>query len=107
MACLTADHYIADVEAFRHILRSAFTLASEAILVTLGITADVSSHRVWLHPAGEPRGEFEGLPGYRVLAFKEKPDWKRPAAIWPAVSIPGTRGCLSGKSKRSSRRSTG
>jgi mannose-1-phosphate guanylyltransferase len=73
MACLAADHYISDVEAFRHVLRSAFTLAGEGDLVTLGIRPTYPATGFGYIHAGEPRGEFEGLPAYRVLAFKEKP----------------------------------
>ncbi len=73
MACLTADHYIADVEAFRHVLRAAFRLASEGDLVTLGIRPTYPATGFGYIHAGEPRGEFDGLPAYRVLTFKEKP----------------------------------
>lgn len=74
MACLTADHFIADVRAFQRVLRAAFALASEGDLVTLGIKPTAPATGFGYIEGGEARGEFEGQAAFRVRAFKEKPD---------------------------------
>jgi mannose-1-phosphate guanylyltransferase len=73
MACVTADHYIADVEAFREVLRSAFVLAEQGELVTLGITPTDPATGFGYIQSGPALGDFGGHPAYRVEAFKEKP----------------------------------
>ena len=72
-ACLPADHYIAHEERFRDVLRAAFALAQEGDLVTLGIRPTAPATGFGYIEAGEPRGEYEGWPAFRVQAFKEKP----------------------------------
>ena len=66
---LSADHEIADEEAFREAVRLASSLAEDGKLVTFGI---VPTHPAtgygYLH-----RGNAEGT-GYRVEQFVEKPD---------------------------------
>jgi mannose-1-phosphate guanylyltransferase len=74
MACLTADHYIADVEAFRDVLKAAFALAREGDLVTLGVHPTYPATGFGYIESGESRGEFLGHPSFRVVGFKEKPD---------------------------------
>lgn len=73
MAILTADHYIVDVDRFRRALMAAFSLAAEGDIVTLGIPPSYPATGYGYIHAGGPRGEFDGFPAYRVLAFREKP----------------------------------
>lgn len=73
MACLTADHYIGDVDRFGAILRAAAALAAKGELVTLGITpTDPATGYGYVH-LGEPLQEIDGFAVHRVRSFKEKP----------------------------------
>jgi mannose-1-phosphate guanylyltransferase len=74
MACLTADHYIADVDGFRDVLRAAFALAGEGDLVTLGIKPSYPATGFGYIESGAARGDVRGHPSFHVTAFKEKPD---------------------------------
>jgi mannose-1-phosphate guanylyltransferase len=73
MACVTADHAIADPESFREALVAAHALALEGDLVTLGITPAYPATGYGYVERGEVRGVFNGVQAYRVKAFKEKP----------------------------------
>lgn len=73
MAVLPADHYIRDVERFRGALKSAFELAEEGEIVTLGIPPTYPATGFGYIEIGTPRKEFAGLSVFRVQAFKEKP----------------------------------
>jgi mannose-1-phosphate guanylyltransferase len=74
MACLTADHYIGDVESFRRALQAAFALAAEGDLVTLGIKPTYPATGFGYIELGEARGDFAGYRARRAGAFREKPD---------------------------------
>ena len=74
MACLTADHYIADVTSFQRALQAAFSLAAEGDLVTLGIRPTYPATGFGYIELGEARGEFLGHAAHRAVGFKEKPD---------------------------------
>src|SRR5215208_1771652 len=74
MAILTADHFIKDKKLFRYLISTAFDVASEGYLVTLGITPTFPSTGYGYIEQGEPLdGEYE-YPVYKVERFKEKPD---------------------------------
>lgn len=74
MACLTADHYIRNVEAFRRLLQAAFQVAEEGELVTLGITPTYPATGYGYIQRGEKLTRIGDLDVYRVEAFREKPD---------------------------------
>jgi mannose-1-phosphate guanylyltransferase len=74
MAVLTADHYIADSEAFRRTLAAAYQVAQQGHLVTLGIKPSFASTGFGYIERGELLAEVDGLAAYRVDAFREKPD---------------------------------
>jgi mannose-1-phosphate guanylyltransferase len=74
MAVLTADHYIADTDAFRKTLAAAYDVAQQGHLVTLGIMPKFASTGFGYIERGDPLGEFDGRPAYHVQAFREKPD---------------------------------
>lgn len=74
MAVLTSDHHIANVEKFHHLLETAYDVARQAYLVTLGITPTFPSTGYGYIQSGEPLGTFRGLESYCVKRFKEKPD---------------------------------
>jgi mannose-1-phosphate guanylyltransferase len=74
MAVLTADHYIGDEQKFRHALRSAYDVAQDNYLVTLGIQPTFPATGYGYIQRGEPIGVYGDLDVYHVLRFKEKPD---------------------------------
>lgn len=70
-----ADHWIGDRPAYDKTLLAAATLArKEGAIATLGIAPDYASTGYGYIEQGASLGEFEGLPGYRVSRFTEKPD---------------------------------
>lgn len=73
MAVLTADHYIGNEEKFRHALKSAYQVAQDDYLVTLGIQPTYAATGYGYIQQGEALNTYEGLQAYRVLRFKEKP----------------------------------
>ncbi len=74
MAVLTSDHFIGDVDKFQELLRSAFLVAQDGYLVTLGIEPTTPSTGYGYIQRGEAIGDYQGLIAYQVLRFKEKPD---------------------------------
>jgi mannose-1-phosphate guanylyltransferase len=74
MAILTADHYIADVERFRGLLRAAYDVAQEGHLVTLGITPTYPATGYGYIQNGAFLGTYLDAQAFHVLRFKEKPD---------------------------------
>jgi mannose-1-phosphate guanylyltransferase len=74
MACLTADHYMANEPAFRELLKAAYEAALDNHLVTLGITPDVPDPTYGYIHKGDKAEKHRGLQTYSVQAFKEKPD---------------------------------
>jgi mannose-1-phosphate guanylyltransferase len=73
MAILTSDHYIANEARYRDLLRTAYSVAQEGHLVTLGIAPTFPATGYGYIQRGEPLGNFGGMQVYRVLRFKEKP----------------------------------
>jgi mannose-1-phosphate guanylyltransferase len=74
MAVLTADHYIADTEAFRGALAAAYEVAQEGHLVTLGIQPSFPSTGFGYIERGEMLAQVDRFMAFRVEAFREKPD---------------------------------
>jgi len=74
MACLTADHYMANEPAFRELLKAAYEAALANHLVTLGITPEAPDPTYGYIHKGEEADKYRGLQTYSVQAFKEKPD---------------------------------
>ncbi|MGD0707205.1 MAG: mannose-1-phosphate guanylyltransferase [Anaerolineaceae bacterium] len=74
MAVLTADHYIENVDLFQSLLQSAFALAQQGFLVTLGIKPTYAATGYGYVQGAELLGDFAGHRAYRVAKFKEKPD---------------------------------
>jgi mannose-1-phosphate guanylyltransferase len=73
-ATLTSDHFIANEERFRQLLRTAHDVAQEGYLVTLGITPTFPAMGYGYIQSGERLMQFDDLEVYRVVSFKEKPD---------------------------------
>lgn len=73
MAVLTADHFIADVERFRHVLLAAQQVAQDGHLVTLGIKPSSPVTGYGYIKQGAPIGVVEGFPIFRAVRFTEKP----------------------------------
>lgn len=74
MAVLTADHLIENETYFRSLLNSAFEVAQEDHLVTLGIHPSAPVTGYGYIQRGAALGNTHGNPFYEVLRFKEKPD---------------------------------
>jgi len=73
-----ADHWIENQQAFTQTLEAASSLAvTEEAIVTLGINPDHPSTGYGYIQQGESKGDFQGLPVYRVNRFTEKPDRSR------------------------------
>src|SRR5688572_608907 len=74
MAILPSDHFIRNVDLFHYLLKSAFDVAENNFLVTLGITPNNPSTAYGYIQQGKPlEGEYK-YPVYTVKRFKEKPD---------------------------------
>lgn len=73
MACLTADHYIADTARFRAALAAAAQVAQPGRLVTLGIPPTFPATGFGYIQRGQFIGAFDGIEVYHALKFKEKP----------------------------------
>jgi len=74
MAVLTADHFIENVPQFQRLLKAGYGVAREGHLVTLGIKPTYPATGYGYIQRGELLGQQDGLPYYRVMRFKEKPD---------------------------------
>jgi mannose-1-phosphate guanylyltransferase len=74
MAVLTADHFIGNEEKFLHLLRSAYQVAQDDYLVTLGIEPTSPATGYGYIQQGELIDQYNQLNVYHVLKFKEKPD---------------------------------
>lgn len=73
MACLTADHFMADEARFREVLQAAHAVAQTGALVTLGIAPTYPATGFGYIQRGEALGVFGGFTAYRAARFKEKP----------------------------------
>ena len=70
-----ADHWISDTLAYEKTLRAAAKEASSnPSIVTLGITPNQPATGYGYIEQGETKGNFDGLPVYKVTRFTEKPD---------------------------------
>lgn len=75
VAFFPADHWIGDRAVFERTIQAAATLARERpAIVTLGIQPSYPATGYGYIEQGEAAGDFNGLPGYRVNRFTEKPD---------------------------------
>jgi mannose-1-phosphate guanylyltransferase len=74
MAVLTADHFIADPDRFRHILATAARVAEAGHLVTLGIRPSYPSTGYGYIKQGRLVKTEHGFPVFQVEQFIEKPD---------------------------------
>jgi mannose-1-phosphate guanylyltransferase len=73
MAVLTADHHIADEDLFGQLLQSAYDLAQDNLLVTLGIEPTFPATGFGYIQRGAHIGRYRDMDAYRVLRFTEKP----------------------------------
>ena len=82
MAVLTADHFIAKTEHFRHALAAAAALAEQGHLVTLGIKPDAASTGFGYIEQGAALVAQDDFPVFRVAQFAEKPDAETAAEMF-------------------------
>ncbi len=76
MAILPSDHFIRNRDLFHYLLRTAFDIASQNYLVTLGITPlHPSTAYGYIQQGASLDGDFK-YPAYKVRRFKEKPNEK-------------------------------
>ena len=76
MVVLTADHFIADEDAFRNALAVAAPLAEAGHLVTLGIQPSFPSTGLGYIKQRELLKTVNGLDVFRVARYTEKPDYE-------------------------------
>ena len=70
-----ADHWIGDTAAYEKTLSAAVQQATlEPSIVTLGITPNQPATGYGYIEQGEPQGNFNCFPVYKVTRFTEKPD---------------------------------
>jgi mannose-1-phosphate guanylyltransferase/mannose-6-phosphate isomerase len=81
VAVLSADHYMADDEAFRAALRSAESIAADGWLVTLGVPPTFPHTGYGYIRRGKPIVDGQG---YAVERFLEKPDLPTAEALLAA-----------------------
>lgn len=82
MIALPADHFVAEVERFRELIRAGTEAARRyAGLVTLGIAPDHPATGYGYIRRGELLGEIQGIPLYKAERFVEKPDRARAEAF--------------------------
>ncbi|HEX9840570.1 MAG TPA: mannose-1-phosphate guanylyltransferase [Anaerolineales bacterium] len=101
MAIQTSDHYIRNHDLFHFLIRTAFDVANESYLVTLGIAPTFPSTAYGYIQQGESLDGDYKYPVYKVKRFKEKPDqdtaqrllrsgdhsWNSGMFIWRADAI--------------------
>ena len=101
----SADHVIEPEREFQRAVRAAETVASEHpdSLLTFGIPPAYPAVGYGYIRRGEPIGERQGVPVYRVAGFEEKPDaeragkfvssgdyfWNSGIFVWKAATILG------------------
>ena len=74
MAVLTADHIIGNLKLFQQILLTAYELAEEDYLVTLGITPTYAATGYGYIKKGEQIRAIQEMEAYQADRFIEKPD---------------------------------
>jgi mannose-1-phosphate guanylyltransferase len=75
VAILTADHHITDKEGFRSVLATAYDLAQNGHIVTLGIKPSFGSTGFgYIRLGKEPLGSVNDQTYYRSRGFTEKPN---------------------------------
>ena len=75
MVVLPADHYVADVEEFRRVLKAGGEVAQEGEWVlTIGIRPSRPETGYGYIQQGKQAGERQGTAIFRAVAFNEKPD---------------------------------
>jgi mannose-1-phosphate guanylyltransferase len=74
VAVLTADHHITQKERFRDVLKTAYELANENYIVTLGLAPTYPATGFGYIRQGELLKQLNGFQSYRSLGFTEKPD---------------------------------
>jgi len=101
IAMLTADHLIKNDTHLRQLLMSAYDVAKEGYLVTLGITPHYAATSFGYIQKGEMLGKYSGLESFEIKKFKEKPDletaqvmiadglhvWNSGMFIWQASTV--------------------
>lgn len=74
MAILPSDHFIRNVDLFHYLLKTAFEVAENKYLVTLGITPTSPSTAYGYIQQGKPVEGGYNYPVYTVKKFVEKPN---------------------------------
>lgn len=81
MVILTSDHFISNEPAFRQILRTAYDVAQDGYLVTLGISPTFPATGYGYIKQGELIGNYRNQAVYHALQFVEKPDDQKAEAM--------------------------
>jgi mannose-1-phosphate guanylyltransferase len=105
LVCTPADHVIEPVQEFRRTVQAAAGLAEEhpRALITFGITPSFPAQAYGYIQRGQPIAGRQGVPAFRIAAFKEKPDadtaehylqhggycWNSGIFVWKAAALLG------------------
>ncbi len=81
IATLSADHHIAHTERFRQVLAATAEIASQQMIVTLGISPSRPAVEFGYIQRGHAIGEFGGFTAYQAEDFTEKPNLDRATAF--------------------------
>jgi len=81
MAVLTSDHFIGNEEGFRDILTTAFEVAVDGYLVTLGISPTYAATGYGYIQQGNLIRKYREHEVFRAIRFKEKPDTEQALAM--------------------------
>lgn len=76
MAILPSDHFIRNRDLFHYLLKTAFDVAQDGYLVTLGVSPTQPSTAYGYIQQGKPLDGQYQYPTYNVRRFIEKPDEK-------------------------------
>ncbi len=74
MAVLTADHIIGNLKLFHQLLESAYDVAGDQHLVTLGVTPTYPATGYGYIRRGDVIAAYQGIDAFEVLEFTEKPE---------------------------------
>jgi mannose-1-phosphate guanylyltransferase len=74
MAIVTSDHAIGNEAHFQRLLSTAYLVAQDNYLVTLGITPQSPSTGYGYIQMGTLVSSYQGLEAFHAVRFKEKPD---------------------------------
>jgi len=74
IAILTADHHITYKDRFQNVLKTAYTIAQDDFIVTLGISPSMPATGFGYIQRGDLIRDIDGFQCFRSIKFTEKPN---------------------------------